>query len=164
MRRSFLMERCILDFKNITKKKWLPYVCLVILFLCVIVRFFTGPVVGFGNNSNFILSNDFWNFAKSILQGKVLYKDLIDHKGLYLYVPYMILYLVSDGWFGIVQIAEAIAYILTLLAFWKMYCLLLEENTKENKKSCKGVVKIIIAVVLTAVITYFATINIRRHI
>ncbi len=38
---------------------------------------------------------DFVNFAKSMLHGRVLYTDLVDHKGLYLYIPYLIAQTIS---------------------------------------------------------------------
>lgn len=47
------------------------------------------------------LVNDYIGFSKSIIDGKILYKDLIDHKGPYLYIPYIIISLISRKGFAV---------------------------------------------------------------
>ena len=50
----------------------------------------------FASHGTWCMTNDYFNFAKSMMQGKVLYTDLYDHKGLFLFLMYYIPVLISD--------------------------------------------------------------------
>lgn len=63
-----------------------------------------------------VVTADYWNFGKSLLHGKVLYRDIVDHKGAYLFWLYAILHKVSGGNIVILPFAEAALFAATCLS------------------------------------------------
>ena len=91
--------------------------CLVFLFLIIAFVFVKIPFSSVATNGNTIyncMTADYWNFAKDIVNGKQLYVDLLDHKGIYMYFPYIFAYLLGKGNLGIVAFLEAVIYGLTI--------------------------------------------------
>ena len=73
-------KRCL-----ILSKKKDYFVFILILLLSGFVWVGLSPFVGVYGH----MACDYINFAKSMLDGAVLHKDIIDHKGLYTFVPYL---------------------------------------------------------------------------
>ena len=63
--------------------------------------------------------NDYFNFAKSMLQGDVLYVDLFDHKGIFLFLLYYIPVLISDTSLVGVFVFEALVSVGIVLSCYK---------------------------------------------
>lgn len=69
----------------------------IFLILLMLLAFLVLPNTGpFASQSVFHITNDYFNFTKSLLNGQVLYTNLYDHKGLFLFVLYIIPVLISD--------------------------------------------------------------------
>ena len=75
-------------------------------------------------------ANIFFTVGKGMAHGKVMYVDLIDHKGPYVYAVYALAYLISrDSFIGIFFL-EVVNMFFFLLYSWKTVCLYTEnENT-----------------------------------
>ncbi len=74
--------------------KYIIYIFLALL--CMVAFFILPNTSPFSSQSVFHITNDYFNFTKSILNGQVLYSDLYDHKGIFLFVLYIIPVLISD--------------------------------------------------------------------
>lgn len=104
--------------EKLKQNKAISYVlfCSIIL-ICFIKIFFCSVSID-GNSSFHCMVCDYWNFTKSMLNGRTLYVDLIDHKGLYLYLLYIPFVLISKGnMFGVV-VAETIIFSGIVLSFY----------------------------------------------
>lgn len=73
-------------------------------------------------------ANTFFSVGKSLFNGKVLYRDIYEHKGLILYLLYGCAYLFSHETFIGVFLIELICGTFTLWYAWKIVCLC-EEKT-----------------------------------
>ena len=79
-----------------TKKKF-SFITFFFLFLISAFAFIMLPNTSpFASHGTWCMTNDYFNFAKSMMQGKVLYTDLYDHKGLFLFLMYYVPVLISD--------------------------------------------------------------------
>lgn len=65
--------------------------------------------------------HDYFNFSKSMLQGKLLYVDLYDHKGILLYLLYFIPVLISDSSLFGVFLIEGIVVTMVVFQCYR-YC------------------------------------------
>ena len=70
-------------------------------------------------------ANCFFTVGKSMLHGKVLYRDIFEHKGFYLYVLHALGYLVSNmSFFGVylLEIAAAFAFLVYACKIALLFC------------------------------------------
>lgn len=114
----------MLDIHKIDKKNWIVsnykrIVYFLIITMCCVAKLFLCSVSIDGSQIHNEMTADYWNIAKSILNGKILYKDVVDHKGLYLYLFYVILVWLSNNHISIVAFAETIVLITTIGVFYQ---------------------------------------------
>ena len=94
----------ILSIKYRPRLKWSDVdkkYCFGLLFLILFVTtlFPSASPLAF---TNYTMQADYLEFAKSILHGQILYTDLIDHKGLFLFLCYIPAYLFDrTGYAGV---------------------------------------------------------------
>lgn len=94
----------------------------LILFLIALSAFFLLPITGpFQKLSVQFMVSDYFNFAKSMLQGNLLYVDLYDHKGIVLFLLYFIPVLISNTSYLGVFFVEGLVSIGVVLSCWR-YC------------------------------------------
>ena len=94
----------------------------IILGLIALSAFFLLPTTGpFQKLSVQFMVSDYFNFAKSMLQGDLLYVDLYDHKGIILFLLYFIPVLISNTSYYGVFIIEGLISVGVVLACWR-YC------------------------------------------
>lgn len=98
--------------KGLEPKCMLLIFCLA--FVCILKAFFCSVTFGGGDVVD-IMTADYWNFAREIVAGKRLYIDLVDHKGLYLYLLYVPLVLVKSV--AAVPVVETAIFSATILSF-----------------------------------------------
>lgn len=89
------------------------------------------------------MTNDYFNFAKSMLQGDMLYVDLYDHKGILLFLLYYIPVLISDTSLVGVFLFEAILSAGIGVSCYKYL---------RNKNKCSEISSFIITVVTLTVL------------
>lgn len=111
------------------KNRYLVFLLLIIAFVFVKIPF--SSVSPDGNIVYSCMTADYWDFAKDIANGKQLYVDLLDHKGIYMYFPYILVYLLGKGSLGIVAFLETILYGLTI----GTACYLSYKKTNNKEKS-----------------------------
>lgn len=106
-----------------------PYILLLsILSMCITKIFFCSVSID-GNYPRYCIVCDYWNFTKSMLNGSKLYVDLIDHKGLYLYLLYAPFVLIfKNNMWGVV-LAESIIFSGTVVSFYFMIKSKFDKNT-----------------------------------
>lgn len=69
--------------------------------------------------------NCYFTVGKSMLHGKVLYRDIFEHKGLYMYILHAVAYLISHTtFFGVylLEIAAAYAFLLITYKTARLFC------------------------------------------
>ncbi len=104
-------------FGNVFKfasKKQVVIFCLLML-LSGLIWIGCSPFIGVYH----MLVNDYFNFAKSMLDGAVLHKDILDHKGLYTFVPYLIIASIQRDGFTAYSILTVICGMVYFLIWWK---------------------------------------------
>lgn len=74
-------------------------------------------------------ANSYFSMGKSMMNGKVIYRDLYDQKGPYLYLLYGIAYLISPDSFIGVFLLEIVAIALFLLAGYRIMALYCQKST-----------------------------------
>lgn len=122
------------SYENFALKKPIYFFSFVILIACVIVKLFFCTIPIGGDSVNCDMTADYWNFGKDLLNGKVLYKDLIDHKGPYLFFVYAFFVFVSSNNLLVVVLFETLVYALTVGAFyWYMKDVEISSQSKNNK-------------------------------
>ena len=75
--------------------------------------------------NDWVDANCFFTVGKSMLHGKVLYRDIFEHKGFYLYVLHALGYLVSNtSFFGVylLEIAAAFAFLAYACKIALLFC------------------------------------------
>lgn len=75
--------------------------------------------------NDWVDANCFFTVGKSMLHGKVLYRDIFEHKGFYLYVLHALGYLISNtNFFGIylLEIAAAFAFLVHTYKIALLFC------------------------------------------
>lgn len=65
-------------------------------------------------------ANSYFTMGKSLFNGKVLYRDVFDQKGMYLYFLYGLAYLISHTTFTGVYILEVVLGIADIIGFYKI--------------------------------------------
>ena len=107
------------------KYKW--WKSIAVFFFCALsafaVLFFatkTSPAYPFQDGVD---ANTFFSVGKSLFNGKVLYRDIYEHKGLILYLLYGCAYLLSHETFIGVFFIELLCGTFTLWYAWKIVCL-----------------------------------------
>ncbi len=82
----------------------------------------------------------FYTTGKSILHGKVLYRDIYEHKGLYLYFLYMLAYLVdNNGYLGVYLLEIISSTIFMYFSYKSLLVLSCEERAGEKIAIISGV-------------------------
>ena len=64
-------------------------------------------------------ANSYFSMGKALFNGKVLYRDVLDQKGMYLYFLYGLAYLISHKTFLGVYILEVILGFIDIIGFYK---------------------------------------------
>ena len=106
--------------EKIKQNKYIPYVLFLgIVAICIVKIFFCSVSID-GNNPCHCIICDYWNFTKSILNGSALYVDLVDHKGLYLYLLYAPFVLISKNNMWGVVLAESVIFSGIVASFYYM--------------------------------------------
>lgn len=85
----------------------------IILLVCIVKLFFCSISID-GSTIYDCMTADYYNFAKNMINGKLLYKDLLDHKGLYLYLIYIPCVLISGNNPISVVFVETLIFIVTI--------------------------------------------------
>ena len=100
-------------------------IILITSVLCITICSTSSPLYPFNDWSDV---NVFFTIGKSALYGKVVFKDLYDHKGPLLYWVYSVAYLISPTSFFGVYLFEIINCFLFLLVAYKLLLLFSDEN------------------------------------
>lgn len=106
------------NVKPITNEQPLLLLPLIMIIVCVIAKLFLCTVSLDGENLYCDMTADYWNFGKDILKEKVLYSDLIDHKGPYLFWIYAFFVLISNNNVWVIALVETLVYALTIFSFY----------------------------------------------
>ena len=103
------------------------------IFFLILISFFAFVVLPntspLSSHSIWCMSNDYFNFAKNMMQGKVLYTDLYDHKGLFLFLLYYIPVLISKNSLLGVFIMEGITSVGIVLSCYRFCSYRYKQNT-----------------------------------
>lgn len=123
------MDIYFLNLKKLDKYKNIGFLFFVGILLVCFAKLFYCSISIDGANICDCMVADYYNFAKNMLGGKTLYKDLLDHKGIYLYIIYIIGMLISNGNPIVVPILETIVFTTTILAcYYTIYNLNKSKN------------------------------------
>ena len=104
---------------KIEKKQYFWFVLLVFF---VILGAFLIPSISFRQDDVFVsMTGDFIGIAKSMLRGKVLYTDVSDHKGMYIFLPYLLAQSINMTSTLPVYIMEQIVFIIIVFSAFVFY-------------------------------------------
>ena len=78
-------------------------------------------------------ANSYFSMGKALFNGKMLYRDVFDQKGMYLYFLYGLSYLVSHTTFIGVYILEVILGFVDVFAFYKLISLYTGDDEPDKK-------------------------------
>lgn len=121
------------NVKSINNSQPLFFLPLVAIILCVIAKLFLCSVSIDGGKIFCDMTADYWNFGKDILQEKLLYSDLMDHKGPYLFFIYSFFVFISSNNIWIMILFETLVYVLTIFSFYLYAKDIKNENGNPNK-------------------------------
>lgn len=110
-----------LEVKKVGKKRekaWF-FVCLFVVAFLSLAKLWLASVSIDGRFIRDVMVADYWNFAANLRGGKLLYRDLVDHKGLYLFaLPYALQAIFGTKAIGVVAIVEATMFFATIASFY----------------------------------------------
>ncbi|WP_026527318.1 hypothetical protein [Butyrivibrio sp. VCD2006] len=113
------------------KRDTLIYIYLGISVLCCLVlatrSSFLYPL------NNWDDANSYFSMGKALFNGKMLYRDVFDQKGMYLYFLYGLSYLVSHTTFTGVFILEAVLGFVDIAFFYRIITMFTGSNTHMRK-------------------------------
>lgn len=118
-----------------TDRKWLPLIgtdaflwllCLITSACLLFIASRSSPLYPFNDWTDV---NTFFTVGKGMLVGKVLYRDLFDHKGPFLYLIYGIASLISNKTFLGIYILESISFSIFLFFCARTLSLFLDQAT-----------------------------------
>lgn len=100
------------------KAQWYAFAyCLLIAFGCMLICSKSSPLYPINDWSD---ANIYFSMGKGMATGRVLYRDIYDHKGPLLYALHALCYLVSPLSFLGVFFMEVISFALFLMSAWKL--------------------------------------------
>ena len=101
-----------------------PYAIAIIITLCTFtICATTSPLYGFCDESHC-----FFSVGKAILNGRVLYKDILEQKGLLIYLVQIPAYLISHTSFLGVWIIQSILITISVIFSYKIALLIMQNN------------------------------------
>lgn len=106
------------SYGEFASKKNVWVTCLIVIFTCIVAKMFTGCVSITGGSIYSTMVSDYWNFGKELLGEKILYVDIVDHKGFYLYQIYSFFVLISNNNIVIIVFLETLVFAATIGAFY----------------------------------------------
>lgn len=113
--------------------KYKKPICFSIIFLLVVVFVAICSECSFLYDMNIWGDvNCFYTVAKSLLRGKVLYRDIYEQKGLYLYAVHMVAYLISNKTYIGMYIFEVIFGSIFAFSLYKVLSLYIESPIKKT--------------------------------
>lgn len=77
--------------------------------------------------NDWVDSNVYFTIGKAMLHGKVLYRDIFDHKGLYIFVIHSLAYLISDKSFAGVYLIQLVTGFFYGLALYRILLLYIDK-------------------------------------
>ena len=108
-------KRCGLDFRNLPAKEYL--LLGVIAVLTMLLTTLSSPLYPL---NDWVDSNTFFTMGKAMFNGKVLYRDVFDHKGPILHFLHGVAWLISHKSFFGVWLLEIVACYFTLLFSYRI--------------------------------------------
>ena len=125
-----------------TKKKTIFLGFLLVFF--AIIGAFLIPSISFRQDDVYIsMTGDFIGIAKSMLRGKILYSGVSDHKGFYIFVPYLIAQSIDMTSTLPVYIMEQIVFLLIVVSAFAFY----KNQTKNTNSALKRTIFFVIVFV-----------------
>lgn len=116
-----------IDFKKFASTKYGVFLyCLTISFLLLLICSRSSFLYPYNDWND---ANSYFSMGKSILNGKIPYRDVFDQKGLYLYLLYGIAYLISHTDFTGVFLLEVLFCAFSLYGAFQILLLYLKEKT-----------------------------------
>lgn len=109
-----------MSFNNKKIEKLVGIASLAAILIFCIAKLFSCSVSFHGDACYQCIVSDYWNMTKSIVNGSRLYVDVIDHKGLYLYLLYLPFVLLGKNSMWPVVLAEFLIFTGTVAAFYYM--------------------------------------------
>lgn len=122
----------VLGYERVACCKPAWVLSLVAIAACLVAKAFFCSVTIDGGEITNLMTADYWNFGREMLNGKVLYRDIVDHKGTYLFWVYSLMHLLSGGDVRAVVFFECLLYTLTICAFY-WYTRVSLAQCKDNK-------------------------------
>lgn len=115
---------------NVAKAK--PYIFVIMITLCIFtICATTSPLYGFCDESHC-----FFSVGKAILNGKVLYKDILEQKGLLIYLIQIPAYLISHTTFLGVWIIQSILVAISAFFAYKSALFIVEKELYAFVATC----------------------------
>ena len=109
------------------KEPWLVFVyCLLVAAGCLLICSKSSPLYPINDWSD---ANIYFSMGKGMANGRVLYRDIYDHKGPFLYGLHGLFYLVSPQSFAGVWMLEVFCAAFFLFAVWKTLALYVKKET-----------------------------------
>ena len=118
-----------MSFNNKKIEKLVGIASLVAILIFCITKLFSCSVSFHGDACYQCIISDYWNMTKSIANGSRLYVDVIDHKGLYLYLLYLPFVLLGKNSMWPVVLAEFLIFTGTVAAFYYMVAGFVKEKS-----------------------------------
>lgn len=104
------------------KNKKISIFWFVLLVFFAILGAFLIPSIAFRQDDVYIsMTGDFIGVAKSMLRGKILYSDVADHKGFYIFVPYLIAQSINMTSTVPVYVMEQFVFIIIVFSAFAFY-------------------------------------------
>jgi len=92
--------------------------CLIFFFVCIFILL-QSPLAPYAKSSNGVDSSVFIYSAQQILKGQIMYKDVVDHKGPFLYLINVVALLIFNGKFIGIWILEIFSLFATSIVMYK---------------------------------------------
>lgn len=113
--------------KQNEKSRWVSVFifCLFLAFLLLLIATKSSPLYPF---NDWVDTNASFTMGKGLMNGRVLYRDLFDQRGPYLYLIYGLAYLISNTTFIGVFVLEVISLSVFLFFSYKIFRLFLDQK------------------------------------
>jgi hypothetical protein len=123
--KMLVTDSTYLSLKNITFKNKYYY---LFLFLGTVIALFASPLAPFSSKITDLDSSVFVYCAQHILEGKIMYKDIFDHKGPLLYLFNILGILLGRGNPTGIWFIELVSLFISSLYLYKSLCLFWSKN------------------------------------
>lgn len=113
--------------KNWIKKNWIPFALILSVFVFVTICSMSSFLY---RTNDWVDVHCFYTVAKAMNNNQVLYRDIYEQKGPYLYFLHLIMYWISDSTYFGSYVIELIAGAILAVAIYKIFELYIQNKTR----------------------------------